>query len=90
MAPVHLTTSPPARPLADILDDARLTACGHCMQVAGLPCTTRQGTGARGVHVGRVAAAFRQGLISGADLAAVLAVPVVFATSTIVWTDGAR
>ena len=87
--PVHTTTSPPARPLADILDDARLAACGHCLQVPGLPCTTHPGTGARGVHVGRVAAAYRCGLISGPEVAAALAVPDAFTTATVIWTDGA-
>ncbi len=87
---VCITARPPARPLADILDDARLTACGHCLCPVGLPCVANPGTGARGVHVGRVAAAWRCGLITGTDLVAVLAVPVVFTTGTLVWTGGAR
>ena len=81
---VNLTARPPARPLADIITDSRLADCGRCLQVAGLPCSMRR-DGAQAVHVGRVAAAWRKGLISGADLAAALAVPAVFATSTLIW-----
>ena len=87
---VCITARPPARPLADVIDDARLTACGYCLRPAGLPCVTNPATGARGVHVGRAAAAWRCGLITGTDLVVVLAMPAVFTTGTLVWTDGAR
>ena len=89
MSQVNLTARPPARPLAEICRSARLVACGLCEAPACVPCVIgSQGT--TGVHCGRAAAAYRRGLISGPDLVLVLAVPAVFAASTIVWSDGAR
>ena len=85
---VNLTARPPARNLPEILTSARLVACGLCEAPACVPCVIgSQGT--TGLHCARVATAYRQGFLTGPDLVAVLAVPAVFAASTIVWSDGA-
>ncbi len=88
--PTTATGPPAARPLHEIIADARRANCGQCWQVPGLPCVTHPETGAAGYHVARFGRAMRRGLISGPDLVAALAVPVVFTNSTVIYTDGAR
>lgn len=86
------TTSPPAaRSLHDICEDARRGPCGYCSGQPGEPCAY-SGTGPDGYHVGRFAAAMRAGLISGADLIAVVREAMFFTLSTVVYDapDGAR
>ena len=87
MANTTAAKSPPAaRSLHEIREAARLANCGECWQVPGTPCTPE------GDHVARFGRAMRRGLISGADLIAVLQGLVVFTNDTIVYDapDGAR
>ncbi len=87
MANTTTAASPPAaRSRHEICELARLVNCGECWQVPGKPCTPE------GDHVARFGRAMRRGLISGADLIAVLQGLVVFTNDTIVYDapDGAR
>ena len=84
------TTSPPAaRSLHDICEAARRGPCAYCSGQPGEPCAY-SGTGPDGYHVGRFAAAFKAGLITGRELVAVLRGTGVFTVSTIVYEGGAR
>ncbi len=57
-----------ARPLAEITADALRATCGHCWAYPGEP---RKGT--PGIHLPRYGRARRRGLLSSADMTAVLA-----------------
>jgi hypothetical protein len=75
----NTAVSPPAAPLRqEICELARLVNCGECWQVPGKPCTPE------GDHVARFGRAMRRGLISGADLIAVLQALDAFTNATIV------
>ncbi len=71
-------TIPQARSLHEICADARRANCGECWQVPGKLCTPE------GDHVARFGRAMRRGLISGADLIAVLQALDAFTGATIV------
>jgi hypothetical protein len=88
-----------ARSLHDICQDASRADCGHCWAHTTGPCVTFgpgdrplavvSDTGAPGWHLARFARACRRGLISAADLAAVLQGFDVFAGHTVVFdADG--
>ena len=65
------TASPPAaRSLREICEDARRVNCGQCWQRPGPLYTV---TGPAGDHLARYQRAERRGLITRADLAAVVA-----------------
>ena len=82
-------TIPQPRSLAEICDDVREANCGHCWQTPGLPCVTHPETGRDGYHVARFNRAMRRGLISGPELADVLARPETFTNATVIYVDGA-
>jgi hypothetical protein len=79
---VSAPAAPAARSLHEIRELVRQANCGECWQVPGTPCT------AEGDHVARFGRAARRGLISGADLVAVLGTLQVFTTATVVKTPG--
>ena len=86
------TVQTQARSLHDICQLARMVPCGYCWGDRGEYCgftgTTRQPVD--GYHLARFARARRKGLISEADMAAVLAAAGdVFTPDTMIW-DGAR
>lgn len=58
---------------------ARLVPCGHCWQHPGTPCD-----GPDGYHLARFCRAYRRGLITGPEMATVLAGYEVFIPATIV------
>lgn len=68
-----------ARPLAEITADALLADCDWCWGGHAQPCATSQ-PGA--LHAGRFARAYRRGLISNADLMAVLGALDAFTEAT--------
>ena len=74
------------RSLHSICDLACLANCGECWSPSQVPCL-RGDHGTRGFHVARFARAYRRGLISAADLTAVLDDVKVFGNSTVVY-DG--
>lgn len=76
--------APAARSLAGICQAARQANCGECWQVPGKPCTSDPD----GDHVARFGRAMRRGLISGAELVAVLGRFAAFTTATVVETPG--
>lgn len=78
---------PAPRSLTELCHAAQLVNCGHCWKVPGLPCTADLETGAPGFHVARFSRAMRRGLITGAELVAVLAVPECFTTATLVYDE---
>jgi hypothetical protein len=81
--------APAARSLREICEAARQANCGECWQVPGAPCSQDPD----GDHVARFARAMRRGLISGAELIAVLQPLGTFTGSTLVYgqpADGAR
>lgn len=82
------TPQPSARPLGEIIADARRANCGECWQRPGMPCTQDPD----GDHVARFGRAFRRGLISGPDLVTVLGTAGVFTLATIIYNTpgGAR
>jgi hypothetical protein len=86
----HTTAdSPPAaRSLHEVCEAARRVNCGECWQVPGKPCTSDPD----GDHVARFGRAMRRGLITGADLIAVLQALEAFTAATVVYDvpDGAR
>jgi hypothetical protein len=87
--PTTITRSPAARSLAAICEAARQANCGECWQVPGVPCSQDP----EGDHVARFARAMRRGLISGAELVAVLQPLGPFTSATLVYgqpADGAR
>jgi hypothetical protein len=69
---------PLARSLHEVSELARLVNCGECWQVPRKPCTPE------GDHVARFGRAMRRGLISGADLIAVLQALDAFTNATVV------
>ena len=73
-----------ARGLHAICELARLANCGECWAPPQVPCL-RGSRGTSGYHVARFARARRRGLISAADLTAVLDDVEVFANSTVVY-----
>lgn len=82
--------SPPAaRSLYEICEAARQVNCGECWQVPGVPCSQEP----EGDHVARFGRAMRRGLISGAELIAVLKPLGPFTAATLVYdqpADGTR
>jgi hypothetical protein len=79
----------PARSLHEICEAARRANCGECWQVPGVPCSQNP----EGDHVARFARAMRRGLISGAELVAVLQPLSTFTGATLVYgqpADGVR
>jgi len=77
--------SPPAaRSRREISEAARLANCGHCWRMPGEPCTPE------GDHVARYARAMRRGLISGAELIAVLQALGPFTGATLVYGQPAE
>ena len=78
--------APQARGLHSICDLARLVNCGECWAPPEVPCL-RGGQGTKGYHAARFARARRKGLISAADLTAVLDDVEVFENSAVVY-DG--
>jgi hypothetical protein len=87
MANTTATRPPAVRSLAGICEAARRATCGECWQVPGEPCTQLP----EGDHVARFGRAARRGLLSGAELVAVLGTLDAFTTATVVETpDGAR
>ena len=83
----NLTTAarpPTARSLPEICEAARHATCGECWQVPDMPCTRDP----EGDHVARFGRAMRRGLISGAELVAVLNRFAAFTTATVVETPG--
>jgi hypothetical protein len=69
-----------------ICELARLADCGECWAPSRVPCL-RGSRGTRGYHVARFARAYRRGLLTGADLNAVLDHAEVFCNSTVIY-DG--
>jgi hypothetical protein len=92
--------APAARSLREICEDVRRANCGECWALPGDECVyttapvsvpVTPGTpvrSVRGYHVARFARAMRRGVISGADLMAVLDTAGVFTTSTVIYDDG--
>lgn len=75
-----------ARPLAEIAATAVVVSCGHCWAVPGDPCAADAPCA---MHLARFARARRRGLISDADMCAVLDVAApgpldVFAPATVI------
>ena len=77
----------PARSLHAICELARLAACGSC-PAAGLdrPCV-QSATDPDGLHLARFAEASRRGLITAADLAAVIRAAGTASAAAIVYDD---
>jgi hypothetical protein len=78
--------TPAALSLHEILDAARMANCPQCWQRPGPPCTV---SGPPGDHLARYQRAERRGLITRADLAAVVATLDVIAPHMII-TGGVR
>ena len=74
------------RSLHSICDLACLANCGECWSPPQVPCL-RASRGTRGFHVARFARAYRRGLLTAADLTAVLDDAEVSGNSTVVY-DG--
>ena len=81
-----MTAAIAPRSLHAICELARLVNCGECWAPPQVPCL-RGSQGTKGYHVARFARARRRGLISAADLTAVLADVEVFGNSTVFY-DG--
>jgi hypothetical protein len=74
-----------ARSPAEICAATREANCGKCWQVPGVPCAQDP----EGDHVARFGQMARKGLISGAELVAILRGLEAFTTATIAETpDG--
>jgi len=83
--------------MQDICQSARLADCGHCWARSGQAClvpgpaigqpaqVVNTETGADGYHLARFARARRRGLITAAEMAAVLQGYDVFAGHTVIW-----
>jgi hypothetical protein len=84
--PTTAVSSPAGRSLREILAVARMINCGQCWQARGRPCR-QSPTGSQGIHVARLARAFRSGLVSGPELITVLQDVVGFTLSTVVYED---
>jgi len=67
--------SAPARPrtMAEVRELVGLATCGQCWARHREPCAVPPGAGPGSYHLARYDRACRRGLISGADMAAVLA-----------------
>jgi hypothetical protein len=76
------------RSLIDVCADARMVSCGHCDQRPGLPCVFQTGTA--GYHLARFARAFRRGLLSNDELAAVLYAEPIFTNGTVIYEPAAQ
>ena len=76
---------PRCTPAEEIRADVRLANCPHCWQRPGRPCTV---SGPPGDHLARWQRAERRGLITRAELAAVVAGLDVIAAHVII-RDGA-
>ena len=74
------------RSLHSICELACLANCGECWAPPQVPCL-RGRRGTKGYHAARFGRACRRGLISAADLTAVLDGAEVFGNSTVVY-DG--
>ncbi len=75
----------PPRSLHVICELTQLAACDVCWADAPTrPCVLSE-TGPDGFHVARFAAAFRRGLITGADFAVVTDTVPAFTSATIVY-----
>lgn len=61
------------RAMAEIRELARLATCGQCWAGRLEPCAVPPGAGPGSYHLARYDRACRRGLISGADMAAVIA-----------------
>lgn len=84
LSPLPETLQPP-RPLADIIAVARLANCPHCWQRPGRPCTI---SGPPGDHLARFARALRRGVLSEADMTAVLAIAGACTMTTVIHEPG--
>ncbi len=76
------------RPIAAVCADAELTGCGVCGAGPHIPCAFASGPAGSdgpGYHMARFAAARRAGLISEADMAAVIEAAGVFTAATVIW-----
>jgi hypothetical protein len=67
-----------ARTLADITADALLATCGWCWARPGIPCS------GGGTHLARFQRAHRRGVLSAADMTALLAAVIVSEVPAIV------
>jgi hypothetical protein len=70
-----------ARTVPAIAADALAVNCGYCWASPASPCATDQ---PGGIHVARFGRAYRRGLITGADLMAVLGSLDAFTEATVV------
>jgi hypothetical protein len=84
--PTTVSSPPAARSLREILGAARMINCAQCWQAPGQPCA-HSTAGSHGIHVARLARAFRRGLVSGPELITVLQAVVCFTLSTVVYQD---
>jgi hypothetical protein len=84
---------PRPRSLAEVIEAARGANCGECWAEPGAPCTVQPplladpdvpSQPADGIHVARIARAARRGLVSGAEVVAVLGALPRFSTATLV------
>jgi hypothetical protein len=57
----------------EIRELARLATCGQCWAYPGEPCAVPAGAGPDACHLARIDRAARRGVITAADMAAVLA-----------------
>jgi hypothetical protein len=78
------SAAPQNRPVSEICADALLADCGWCWDGRGNPCATEP---PGGTHAARLARAYRRGLISEADLMAVLGALDAFTEATVVRAD---
>jgi hypothetical protein len=83
-ASAAVTTARP-QSLHVICELTRLAACEYCWAATPTQPCVFSDTGPDGLHVGRFAAARRRGLITEADLAAVLEEAGAFTSATIVY-----
>ena len=84
--PTTIPQTPPPERVTMPADLARMANCPHCWQRPGRPCTI---AGPPGDHLARWQRAERRGLITRADLAAVVAGLDVIAPHVII-RDGAE
>ena len=84
--PTTAVGPPAGRSLREILAAARMITCGQCWQAPGGPCA-HSPAGSPGVHVARLASAFRGGLVSGPELITLLQAVTVFTATTVIYQD---
>ena len=81
----------PARSLHDVCESARLVPCGYCWGERSQSCafTSTRGRPIEGWHLERFARARRKGLITAAEMAAVIVTATgdVFTPGTVIWDD---